>query len=483
MQDDDLVSEPPEERPSAIREQLVRKEAERLAAILAASDGREVEVGCFVRIDGLASRADLNGTEGVVLLYDEAKGRFGVRPHSEYAPLALKPANLTVVGTSTPTSYNEPLNIVHGHLRIRALRDTMGWSHRNLGVPGRQFHTIVEDFMAEPLAAPQEHGISPISDGQLDRRGQKALVMDQPIFIALSTRDWWCVMVSKMPNGEDFRVDSAMLPAPSPELESERQVRMDTIEVDASLALLLAAGQVRDLRVAKGVFAVAFNGAMQLGRFAEMGAAAEGLLPMLEAAAHPARAQDIGYYGCSCGEAYEAAATAGNAAAWGGAVSAYRWAAECASRPGARVCSGHGEHLWNCLGVCLKRCGKFDAAERAYRWGICWGLGCGRSNPVSLGQIRKNMRTLEEARTLPAAQVELGNVNMVANMVANFGAQAMQHTATVCAACGKMETVALLHKCAGCKNVFYCGPQCQQGHWGQHKEACELAQQQGSIVG
>jgi hypothetical protein len=483
MLEDNLVAVPPEEKPSAIRERLAHKEAERLAALVAANHGREVKIGSFVRIDGLASRADLNGTEGVALLYDETKGRFGVRPHTETAPLALKPINLSVTGTSTLTSYTEPLDIAHGHLRIRAVRDPIGWSHRNLGVPGRQLHTIVEDLMAEPLAAPHQHGISPISDGQLDRWGTRALQLDQPPFIAISTRDWWAVMVSKMPNGVDFRVDSTLLPAPSPELESERQVRMDTIEVDASLSLLLAAAEVSDLRVAKSVFVVAMNGAMQLGRFVELGAATEALLPVLEAAEHPARAQDIGYYGCSCGEAFEAAATAGNAASWGRAVSAYRWAAECASRPGARVCSGHGEHLWNCLGVCLKRCGKFDAAERAYRWGICWGIGCGRSKAATLAQIHKNMRTLQEARKLPAAQVALGNQEIVASMVAQMAVDGMAGTTARCASCGAMGTAMLLQRCTGCKNVYYCGPQCQQGHWSQHKKACELAQQQGSVIG
>ena len=116
-------------------------------------------MGCFVRIDGLASRADLNGTEGVVMSYDATKGRFGVRPHTEPAPLALKPTNLTVTAAkSTPTRFTEPLDIVHGHLRIRALRDPDGWAARNLA-PGRQLHEIVEDFMAEPLAAPHTHGM------------------------------------------------------------------------------------------------------------------------------------------------------------------------------------------------------------------------------------------------------------------------------------------------------------------------------------
>ena len=45
-----------------------------------------------------------------------------------------------------------------------------------------------------------------------------------------------------------------------------------------------------------------------------------------------------------------------------------------------------------------------------------------------------------------------------------------------CAACG--ATGQGLSRCAGCRAVRYCGPECQRSDWRRHKASCRAAQQQ-----
>lgn len=59
--------------------------------------GTHPPVGATVRLHSLVGRADLNGTQGVVVSFDASKGRCGVKVDGEASALALKPANLEVV--------------------------------------------------------------------------------------------------------------------------------------------------------------------------------------------------------------------------------------------------------------------------------------------------------------------------------------------------------------------------------------------------
>ena len=47
-------------------------------------------------------------------------------------------------------------------------------------------------------------------------------------------------------------------------------------------------------------------------------------------------------------------------------------------------------------------------------------------------------------------------------------------TLATCAACGSTEpALCTFARCAGCKKVSYCGPECQKTHWKAHKKACK----------
>mmetsp|Transcript_44485 Transcript_44485/g.121246 ORF Transcript_44485/g.121246 Transcript_44485/m.121246 type:complete len:347 (+) Transcript_44485:103-1143(+) len=69
--------------------------------------------GTYVRIKGLSSAAERNGTQGRVESYDDARGRYMVQVEGEGSTLALRPANLeqlvtgaTVVAVTSDTSLN-----------------------------------------------------------------------------------------------------------------------------------------------------------------------------------------------------------------------------------------------------------------------------------------------------------------------------------------------------------------------------------------
>ena len=63
-------------------------------------------VGRRVRIDGLASKPELNGTEGTAVAFDDSKGRYNVKLDANNSFMSLKPANLTAAdgGAGAPGS-------------------------------------------------------------------------------------------------------------------------------------------------------------------------------------------------------------------------------------------------------------------------------------------------------------------------------------------------------------------------------------------
>ena len=61
----------------------------------AATSAAQPLVGLRVKIDGLVSKPELNGTEGFADEFDDAKGRYNVRLDATGAVMALKPTNLT----------------------------------------------------------------------------------------------------------------------------------------------------------------------------------------------------------------------------------------------------------------------------------------------------------------------------------------------------------------------------------------------------
>ena len=52
-------------------------------------------IGRRVKIDGLASKPELNGTEGLAVSFDDGKGRYNCKLDATGGMMALKPANLT----------------------------------------------------------------------------------------------------------------------------------------------------------------------------------------------------------------------------------------------------------------------------------------------------------------------------------------------------------------------------------------------------
>merc|ERR1719152_92769 len=60
-----------------------------------------MQAGTYVRIKGLTSAPERNGTQGRVESYDDARGRYMVQVDGEETTLALRPANLEQLVTGT----------------------------------------------------------------------------------------------------------------------------------------------------------------------------------------------------------------------------------------------------------------------------------------------------------------------------------------------------------------------------------------------
>lgn len=43
----------------------------------------------------------------------------------------------------------------------------------------------------------------------------------------------------------------------------------------------------------------------------------------------------------------------------------------------------------------------------------------------------------------------------------------------ICSWCGKVEETVPLSQCTGCKNIYYCGAECQKAAWPEHKLVCQ----------
>jgi len=48
---------------------------------------------------------------------------------------------------------------------------------------------------------------------------------------------------------------------------------------------------------------------------------------------------------------------------------------------------------------------------------------------------------------------------------------------SLCVVCGTAGTPS--RKCSVCRSVYYCGEECQQAHWREHKSVCKARAKQG----
>ena len=114
--------------------------ATRAAAVANAGAPEHLPVGTEICVHGLAARPEYNGQEGVVLSWDDAKGRVGIKLKRSGSNISLKPANVQVLASSG--SVTDP------ELTFKAARD----AYKGHGVqkdPARA---------AQLLRAAAEHG-------------------------------------------------------------------------------------------------------------------------------------------------------------------------------------------------------------------------------------------------------------------------------------------------------------------------------------
>ena len=370
--------------------------------------------------------------------------------------------------------YSKPLDerAVLGHIHIRAIRDSSAWAREYLD-GAYSLDAVISAFFSAPLIEPTLDMVDVYSESDLDAGSRRLVSISQPPFIAISEREWWCVKASRRSDG-NYELFEQILPAPTPADEARRRVRQDTVTVASSLSLLHAAAELRDARVMFGVILIAVQTSMRAGRFIELGEALEPLIPML---LDPAFAHDVGVISTYCGEAFEAAsakATSGQQRLTKRAAQVYAGAAMLMLGPsGVHVCSGHGEFMWNCLGVCLKGAGEFDQALEAYRWGLSWGICCGRSGAEERQLILKNMQVLERARGRSRSSLKKLSAELALQHAQNVGSRVKGRA--LCSMCDKTGDDSKMLCCPACRCVTYCDRNCLQGHWAEHMESCKLA--------
>lgn len=81
--------------------------------------------------------------------------------------------------------------------------------------------------------------------------------------------------------------------------------------------------------------------------------------------------------------------------------------------------------------------------------------------------------TKNTAMLLASAGAALGERGArLHNWGSNVNVQRAAAKSRTCASCGKKDG-AQLKKCAGCKVLRFCGPECQREFWPKHKAACK----------
>ena len=89
------------------------------------------------------------------------------------------------------------------------------------------------------------------------------------------------------------------------------------------------------------------------------------------------------------------------------------------------------------------------------------------------------MASSNEEGTVAAAAEQLGSLSLGVSAERkendsknNEDAEEHGTPTKLCSACGKKSDA--LMKCRACKCVWYCGKECQNKHWKEHKKECKL---------
>jgi hypothetical protein len=108
----------------------------------------------------------------------------------------------------------------------------------------------------------------------------------------------------------------------------------------------------------------------------------------------------------------------------------------------------------------------------AWIWAWIWSwvrIWPGSSN----GQAAAAQQAAQAAAAAAAAEPPSLEPDGRASGGGGGGAAATAASAACCAACGgRGDGQTKLRRCAGCKAVRYCGPDCQQAHWRLHRREC-----------
>ena len=366
-----------------------------------------------------------------------------------------------------------PVPAPETRIEIKVVDEPEPWSIFNAFEAVDTWDEAVTLFQSCPAAERSVTRVSKLNSDQLDAIGRLPVPKHRPpMTLYFSYAEFWIAALSS-----DGQIGTLILPLPSGE---SRVVTYDNSGRRVPLAMFVAGAEVGDLATLFNLSVIARDAATKRKRPDIYAAAVDRYLPLLEVQEYQGIAQDVCCYALDGGESHESAVLRGVPGSMRAAVRAYKRATDFCARLGVHhLSAGFYSHMWNCLGLALKRVDQFDMAERAYLWGLLIPQRLLRRAPksavggdlASLVVIRSNLALLSRARQRSDDEKADATINGIKNQQPFDISEGLDGEMR-CNACGIMAKTSQLKCCSRCSMAHYCNAQCQKEHWKEHKPNC-----------
>ena len=131
-------------------------------------------------------------------------------------------------------------------------------------------------------------------------------------------------------------------------------------------------------------------------------------------------------------------------------------------------------HMWNNLGLALKRFGELDMAKRACLWALAMPPALrGRPNcESSYMSVRADLISLSQSREQSEETLRRSNYESLERASQRKECKGMCNILARSAGCKATSNVADFPVCSKCKVASFCIQECLAKHWPRHKSEC-----------